>query len=68
MRDDGVRPSYFESFQGWSYIELPVERAKVLIEQLVEAGAGFAHTSEPGERRIYFFSDTSTAIVTAENY
>lgn len=60
-------PSYGQSFLEWSYVELPTDRARLLIQQLVDAGAGFAHTSEPwnGLRRIYFFSETSSHIVEA---
>jgi hypothetical protein len=60
-----MNKTYTQTFEGWSYIEIPLEQATDLIARLVEKGAGFAHTSEPwdGTRRIYFASKTSTAVV-----
>lgn len=62
-----MRFNYPASLEGWTYIEVTVLEAKDLADRLLNAGAGFAVTSEPGpdRRRIYWFSATASAVIDA---
>lgn len=57
--------TYRETFRGWRCVDLTVEQAEPIVARLLESGAGFAVTSEPGAgRRIYWMSETAEAVLT----
>jgi len=58
--------AYAEVFHDWLFLDLPLDQATALVSCLVERGAGFACTSEPGVgRRIYYASTTADEVVRA---